>query len=258
MQNPDTAHPPAGPAPAFGGRIIVPGLATGHVVFHWILQSFVVELPGNPAGIPTQHRGRRRNPFRPRFGCRVGRASRRGGGRHSPAVLGTASGLVLRRLRPGLPGVGRLAGLSAVADRHGGGGDLPFHLAPARLGIPFPPFPGTSRDCAGRPRRRRQCGRRGRPGRHRCAAGLSTLARCSAYTPSSPFSWPRAPSGLSATSGQGREAPSVELSERVEATGLLPRTPVLGPGRRSRFPGLGWPWSRWSPYCPFTSTTTSI
>ena len=27
--------------------------------------------------------------------------------------------------------------------------------------------------------------------------------------------------------GQGREAPSVELSERVEATGLLPRTPVL-------------------------------
>ena len=45
MQNPDTAHPPAGPAPAFGGRIIVPGLATGHVVFHWILQSFVVVLP---------------------------------------------------------------------------------------------------------------------------------------------------------------------------------------------------------------------
>ena len=45
MQNPDTVHPPAGPAPAFGGRIIVPGLATGHVVFHWILQSFVVVLP---------------------------------------------------------------------------------------------------------------------------------------------------------------------------------------------------------------------
>ena len=45
MQNLDTAHPPAGPAPAFGGRIIVPGLATGHVVFHWILQSSVVALP---------------------------------------------------------------------------------------------------------------------------------------------------------------------------------------------------------------------
>ena len=42
MQNPETAQPPA---PAFGGRIIVPGLATGHVVFHWIVQSFVVVLP---------------------------------------------------------------------------------------------------------------------------------------------------------------------------------------------------------------------
>ena len=45
MQNPETAQQPAGPAPAFGGRIIVPGLATGHVVFHWIVQSFVVVLP---------------------------------------------------------------------------------------------------------------------------------------------------------------------------------------------------------------------
>ena len=31
--------------PAFGGRIIVPGLAVGHTVFHWIVQSFVVALP---------------------------------------------------------------------------------------------------------------------------------------------------------------------------------------------------------------------
>ncbi|MDE2786240.1 MAG: MFS transporter [Chloroflexota bacterium] len=45
MQHPDTARPTAEPAPAFGGRIIVPGLATGHVVFHWIVQSFVVVLP---------------------------------------------------------------------------------------------------------------------------------------------------------------------------------------------------------------------
>ena len=28
-----------------GGRTIIPGLATGHVVFHWIVQSFVVVLP---------------------------------------------------------------------------------------------------------------------------------------------------------------------------------------------------------------------
>ena len=30
---------------ALGGRTIIPGLATGHVVFHWIIQSFVVVLP---------------------------------------------------------------------------------------------------------------------------------------------------------------------------------------------------------------------
>ena len=45
MQNPDTAHSPAEPALAFGGRIVIPGLATGHTVFHWIVQSFVVALP---------------------------------------------------------------------------------------------------------------------------------------------------------------------------------------------------------------------
>ena len=31
--------------PAFGGRIVIPGLAVGHTVFHWIVQSFVVALP---------------------------------------------------------------------------------------------------------------------------------------------------------------------------------------------------------------------
>ena len=45
MQNPETAHRPGEPTPALGGRIIIPGLATGHVVFHWIVQSFVVVLP---------------------------------------------------------------------------------------------------------------------------------------------------------------------------------------------------------------------
>ncbi len=34
-----------GHAPASGRRIIVPGVAVGHSMFHWILQSFVVALP---------------------------------------------------------------------------------------------------------------------------------------------------------------------------------------------------------------------
>ena len=45
MNQPDTAGAPAGPPLALGGRVILPGLSVGHVVFHWIVQSFVVVLP---------------------------------------------------------------------------------------------------------------------------------------------------------------------------------------------------------------------
>ena len=38
-------HPPKKPETAPRGRLIVPGLAAGHTVFHWIVQSFVVALP---------------------------------------------------------------------------------------------------------------------------------------------------------------------------------------------------------------------
>lgn len=38
-------HSPEKSAPAPVGRFIVPGLAVGHSVFHWIVQSFVVALP---------------------------------------------------------------------------------------------------------------------------------------------------------------------------------------------------------------------
>ena len=45
MQSPDMTGSHEKQTPAFGGRIIVPGLAVGHTVFHWIVQSFVVALP---------------------------------------------------------------------------------------------------------------------------------------------------------------------------------------------------------------------
>ena len=45
MQSPDMTDSPEKQTPAFGGRTIVPGLAVGHTVFHWIVQSFVVALP---------------------------------------------------------------------------------------------------------------------------------------------------------------------------------------------------------------------
>ncbi len=44
---PSTAgdRPADAPPLALGGRAILPGLAVGHAVFHWIVQSFVVVLP---------------------------------------------------------------------------------------------------------------------------------------------------------------------------------------------------------------------
>ena len=45
MGIPDMTEPPGAQTPVSGGRLIVPGLAVGHTVFHWIVQSFVVALP---------------------------------------------------------------------------------------------------------------------------------------------------------------------------------------------------------------------
>ena len=45
MSSSDRTESSEDQAPASGGRIIVPGLAVGHTVFHWIVQSFVVALP---------------------------------------------------------------------------------------------------------------------------------------------------------------------------------------------------------------------
>ena len=43
--NAETADPGVEPSMALGGRTIIPGLAVGHTVFHWGVQSFVVALP---------------------------------------------------------------------------------------------------------------------------------------------------------------------------------------------------------------------
>ena len=45
MQRSEPATPVDRSHLALGGRTIIPGLAAGHVVFHWIVQSFVVVLP---------------------------------------------------------------------------------------------------------------------------------------------------------------------------------------------------------------------
>ena len=45
MGIPDMTEPPGAKTRVSGGRLIVPGLAVGHTVFHWIVQSFVVALP---------------------------------------------------------------------------------------------------------------------------------------------------------------------------------------------------------------------
>ena len=45
MQTSEPALPAGRSHLALGGKTILPGLSTGHVVFHWIVQSFVVLLP---------------------------------------------------------------------------------------------------------------------------------------------------------------------------------------------------------------------
>ena len=45
MHSHDMTEPSESQAPVSGRRVIVPGVAVGHSVFHWTLQSFVVALP---------------------------------------------------------------------------------------------------------------------------------------------------------------------------------------------------------------------
>ena len=45
MNSPDPIPEHGETAPASAGRLMIPGLALGHAVFHWIMQSFVVVLP---------------------------------------------------------------------------------------------------------------------------------------------------------------------------------------------------------------------
>ncbi len=45
MRNQETATTSDEPTLALGGQTIIPGLAVGHSVFHWSIQSFVVALP---------------------------------------------------------------------------------------------------------------------------------------------------------------------------------------------------------------------
>ena len=45
MQSPESTLVPDRSHLALGGRTVLPGLSAGHVVYHWIVQSFVVLLP---------------------------------------------------------------------------------------------------------------------------------------------------------------------------------------------------------------------
>ena len=58
MERRAMAYPPENQEAAPRNRFTVPGLAAGHTVFHWIVQSFVVALPEiqatfqlNPVGV---------------------------------------------------------------------------------------------------------------------------------------------------------------------------------------------------------------
>ena len=89
---------------------------------------------------------------------------------------GATSGLMPGCRCGGLPGHRRLAGVSTVAGRHGGGGGLPLHLTPAGIGFAVPPFPAPAGCCTGRIWHWGQCRRCGRSRGHRSPAGVPRLA----------------------------------------------------------------------------------
>lgn len=227
MHNPDTAHPPSVPTPAFGGRIIVPGLATGHVVFHWILQSFVVVLPEiqqafllNTVGVGGILSAR---------DFAAGLVALPGGvvvdifRRYWAQLLASCLavgglGCLAMGVSPVYPLL--LVGMAVVAISHAiwhlpASASLSHHF-PERRGIVLAAHGvgGSVGDVAG-------------PVVTGALLAFLTWRELLSVYAVVPFFLAACAIWSLRNIGQGREAPSVELSERVQSTGLLLRTPVL-------------------------------
>ena len=227
MQNPETAQQPAGPAPAFGGRIIVPGLATGHVVFHWIVQSFVVVLPEiqqafmlNTVGVGGILSARElASGLVALPGGVVVDILRRYWGQLLAGCLAVSGlGCLAMGVSPVYPLL--LIGMAVVAISHSiwhlpASASLSHHF-PERRGIVLAAHGvgGSVGDVVG-------------PVATGALLAFLTWRELLSVYAVVPFFLAACAIWSLRNIGRGREEPNVELSERVEATGHLLRNPVL-------------------------------
>ncbi len=227
MQNPETAQQPAGPAPAFGGRIIVPGLATGHVVFHWIVQSFVVVLPEiqqafmlNTVGVGGILSARElASGLVALPGGVVVDILRRYWGQLLAGCLAVSGlGCLAMGVSPVYPLL--LIGMAVVAISHSiwhlpASASLSHHF-PERRGIVLAAHGvgGSVGDVVG-------------PVATGALLAFLTWRELLSVYAVVPFFLAACAIWSLRNIGRGREEPNVELSERIEATGHLLRNPVL-------------------------------
>ena len=227
MQNPETAQQPAGPAPAFGGRIIVPGLATGHVVFHWIVQSFVVVLPEiqqafmlNTVGVGGILSARElASGLVALPGGVVVDILRRYWGQLLAGCLAVSGlGCLAMGVSPVYPLL--LIGMAVVAISHSiwhlpASASLSHHF-PERRGIVLAAHGvgGSVGDVVG-------------PVATGALLAFLTWRELLSVYAVVPFFLSACAIWSLRNIGRGREEPNVELSERIEATGHLLRNPVL-------------------------------
>ncbi len=227
MQNPETAQQPAGPAPAFGGRIIVPGLATGHVVFHWIVQSFVVVLPEiqqafmlNTVGVGGILSARElASGLVALPGGVVVDILRRYWGQLLAGCLAVSGlGCLAMGVSPVYPLL--LIGMAVVAISHSiwhlpASASLSHHF-PERRGIVLAAHGvgGSVGDVVG-------------PVATGALLAFLTWRELLSVYAVAPFFLAACAIWSLRNIGRGREEPNVELSERIEATGHLLRNPVL-------------------------------
>ena len=227
MQNPETAQQPVGPAPAFGGRIIVPGLATGHVVFHWIVQSFVVVLPEiqqafmlNTVGVGGILSARElASGLVALPGGVVVDILRRYWGQLLAGCLAVSGlGCLAMGISPVYPLL--LIGMAVVAISHSiwhlpASASLSHHF-PERRGIVLAAHGvgGSVGDVVG-------------PVATGALLAFLTWRELLSVYAVAPFFLAACAIWSLRNIGRGREEPNVELSERIEATGHLLRNPVL-------------------------------
>ena len=237
-------------------RVILFGLALGHSVFHWIVQSFVVVLPEiqqafllNAVGVGGILAARELATGLVKLpaGVVADMLREHWGSLLAACLMASAVGAFLIGVSPGY---------YLGFDRDSHRSCLPFDLAPALFCFPFLPLPTKARRGVGHPRRGRQRGRRCGSRGYRSTLGFLDLAAVAEHlrrgavdswgggSGGVPKHWPDEGAGpcCHIATGGGDQAPA----ENTGSVGPGPWCTDCGP----------WPWWPWSPCCRSTWTTS--